>query len=143
MKVMVTVKSSIIADGQRDEVEVVQVGTLGEVHGELWLKYEEILEDNGRRTTNLIKINTEETSVDITKRGEISSHMEFRQGERTSTFYNTPFGGIDMGLHTRMIALEETSLRLVLELEYAIEVNHEMISENHVTIVADKGYDRA
>ncbi len=47
------------------------------------------------------KIKTEGKTVTVTRMGEFSSEMVYREGETTSFLYKMPYGSLDMSLKTK------------------------------------------
>ena len=98
---------------------------------------EEVIEtvNTGRykRCSNLIKI-TSDGTVEITKKGYVTTHFSFVPGERTTTYYETPYGGIYLGINSKNIVIERSDERIYAGIEYTLELNHEIISESSVEI---------
>jgi len=55
-------------------------------------------------------------------------------GERTTTYYETPYGGIYLGINSKNIVIERSDERIYAGIEYTLELNHEIISESSVEI---------
>lgn len=138
-KVLVTVKSEIVTGEDVDEIEIMQVGSCADIRDILYVKYDEVMEDEGTPVSNLVKIDDKNMHVEITKKGVVCAHLDFTLGKKTTTFYDTAFGTINMGLHTRAMEIEKNDDGVRVYLEYALEVNYETVSENRVTIEVKKG----
>ena len=50
------------------------------------------------------------------------------------TNYNTPFGPLLIGIDTRKIQVEETEDRILVDVEYALDVNYEFLTDCHIKI---------
>ena len=114
------------SDGSEDEevIETVNTGRYkrsGEIDGE------------DKPCSNLIKI-TPDGTVEITKKGYVTTHFSFVPGERTTTYYETPYGGIYLGINSKNIVIERSDERIYAGIEYTLELNHEIISESSVEI---------
>ena len=112
---------SIEETEDRDTVEVTNFGTYYKRKGKHYVKYEEPIEKSDRVNSNLLKISDNE--VELIKRGETGAHMLFTEGSRHTTFYSTPFGGLNLGIDTHSLDITETSDRMVVDIKYSLEVN--------------------
>ncbi|MGN0408400.1 MAG: DUF1934 domain-containing protein [Bacteroides sp.] len=128
-KVIVKVKSESRDDELKDCIEVDYIGKINEVNGNIYIRYEEMFEGESRMTENLVKIYPKDARVEITKKGPVTAHMEFKAGEKRHTFYETPFGAVDMGIYTREadIIFEDDEIKIFLD--YSIESNCRIVSE--------------
>lgn len=121
------------ADEDLDVVEVINVGTYGIVAGKEYIKYDEVIEGESKKCSNLIKIDKD--CVEITKRGAIVAHLSFVKGEKTMTAYETGFGNLYLGIFARDINVSRTEDEIKVHIEYSMELNYEMISDCAVDIV--------
>ena len=64
----------------------------------------------------------------------VTTHFSFVPGERTTTYYETPYGGIYLGINSKNIVIERSDERIYAGIEYTLELNHEIISESSVEI---------
>ena len=112
------------SDGSEDE-EVIETVNTG--------RYKRSGENEDKPCSNLIKI-TPDGTVEITKKGYVTTHFSFVPGERTTTYYETPYGGIYLGINSKNIVIERSDERIYAGIEYTLELNHEIISESSVEI---------
>ena len=61
-------------------------------------------------------------------------HMVFQENKKNLTSYNTPFGQILIGIDTKKIQIEEGQENIVVDVDYALDVNYEFLSDCHITI---------
>lgn len=123
---------------EEDPIEIINVGTYSVINGKEYIKYEEVFEGDKERCTSLIKIS--ENSVEITKKGNVSAHLSFIPGQKTMTFYETPYGNIYLGVFSRSIEMEREEDKLTIVIDYALELNYEQVSDCKVFIeVTSKG----
>lgn len=137
-KYRIQITNQNITDKEPDNIEVICIGTCAKDGCIYTIQYDDIVEDSNQMIQNKIVIDAAATTVSITKEGAIGAYMQFRQGEKTHTVYDTPYGTIHMVLHTRSIETEILETELSAYLEYAIEVNYETVSECKVSIHAAK-----
>ena len=104
------------SDGSEDEevIETVNTGRYKRSGENEYIKYSDMIE--------------------ITKKGYVTTHFSFVPGERTTTYYETPYGGIYLGINSKNIVIERSDERIYAGIEYTLELNHEIISESSVEI---------
>ena len=88
-----------------EQVEVVSVGQMYEKDNNTYVTYDEVVDEgeNGlvQAVRNLLKIS--EDQVEVIKKGPVKSHMVFVPEQTTYTYYSTPAGELEVGIHTRSI----------------------------------------
>ena len=62
---------------------------------------------------NKIKI-TGEDSMEIMKSGITNAHMVFEKNQMNVTYYDTPYGQLHVGIHTRKLDVEWMMSELIL-----------------------------
>lgn len=128
------VEVSINGLHQAEEENQIEVSYQGQYYlkdGKHYIFYEEVSEE-GEKIKNRIKI--QEQVVEVTKKGNQVSKMIFDVSKSNVTSYHTPYGELQMGIHARRIHLEEHADRLWVEVEYALEINGQHMSECKVEI---------
>ena len=82
-EVLIHVKGLHMLDTQDGEepIEIVVPGEYYFRNGSHYLRYEELLEDQGDPTINYIKISPR--GMEVRKKGVVNTHMVFEQGKRT------------------------------------------------------------
>ena len=60
--------------------------------------------------------------------------MEFKQGERSSSFYETPWGTMAVDIATTKLAHRLTERGGVMEIAFTIAVNHQVTGENRFKV---------
>ncbi len=119
-----------------DSVEVVSIGEMYEENDILCVSYEEASDEMDgvecEMVKNLMKIQNEQ--VQIIKKGPSQTHMVFMEGKDTLSYYSTPFGELEVVIHTSRLQQEQTEKGLEIYLEYALEVNAAHMSQSNVNI---------
>lgn len=139
-KVFVKVKGLQFANGQEEEdiIEVINVGRYRIINGSEYVKYDEVYEESTQKSTNTIKIS--EKCVEITKKGLVTAHMSFVEGEKTMTFYDTPYGSIYLGIFAQNIQIERDEDDIKISIDYSIDMNYEKVADSHIDIeISSKG----
>ncbi len=141
-KVFIKVKGLQLVNEDNEEeediIEVINVGRYKVVNGSEYIKYDEVYEDTESKSTNTIKI--ADKCVEITKKGVVTAHMCFSLGEKTMTFYDTPYGSIYLGIFTRDIQIERDEDNIKVAIDYSIDMNYEKVADSHVDIeISSKG----
>lgn len=135
-KVYVTVKGLHIgtdADGSRneDEIEVINVGVYKCVAGKEYIKYDEVYDD-GDKFKTIIKLL--DNGVELTKKGTVTTHMSFIEGEKTRNLYETPYGSVYMGIYSKNVNIVHEENKIMIVIDYSIEVNYQLVSDSRVEI---------
>lgn len=116
--------------------EVTELATEGVMtireDGEMVLTYQEseITGMEGTTTRFTIRGGT----VVLERAGLIVSRMEFKQGERSSSFYETPWGTMEVDIVTTKLTHRFTERGGVMEIAFTIAVNHQVTGENRFKV---------
>ena len=76
---------------------------------------------------SIIKIDGD--SVEVTKKGVVSTKMRFTMGSKNMTYYQTPYGNMSLGIITKSLEIERTEDTISIYLVYGMEVNCEHLSD--------------
>ncbi|NLL78152.1 MAG: DUF1934 domain-containing protein [Clostridiales bacterium] len=113
------------ADG--DKIETITPAEYYKRDGSHYVVFEETTEGFDESTKNIIKFKN--SSLDLTKRGLVNVHMSFEENKKNLTSYVTPYGEILIGIDARSIRLNEEKERIVVDVDYALEVNYEHFAD--------------
>lgn len=121
---------------EEEAVEVVSIGKMYEEEGAICIGYEEVTEENEEGIVQTAKclLKIAEESVEVIKNGDKGSQMLFMPGQTTYTYYSTPFGEIEIGLHTEYIKRTEKERGFQLNMGYDMEMNQSFVSRCNVEI---------
>ena len=120
------------SDMDNDTIEVINAGTYYKRNGKHYVKYEELVEGTDEITNTLLKITDNE--VEFISKGATGSHMVFTRGQKNMNYYNTPFGGINLGVDTYDMNIDIREESIIVDLEYGLEVNLDFLSKCRVHI---------
>lgn len=116
--------------------EVTELATEGVMtireDGEMVLTYQESEITGMEGTTTRFTIRGD--TVVLERAGLIVSRMEFKQGERSSSFYETPWGTMEVDIVTTKLAHRFTERGGVMEIAFTIAVNHQVTGENRFKV---------
>lgn len=117
-----------------DDIEVIQKGQYYYRGGNHYLVYDEPVVGSGSINKNMIKFNNQVMTV--TKRGIINTSLLFDSKEKNLTNYSTPFGNILLGIDTKSVCLSEEKHRLLVDVNYSLDVNYEYLADCDIHIEA-------
>ncbi|MBD5505251.1 MAG: DUF1934 domain-containing protein [Lachnospiraceae bacterium] len=115
-----------------DKVEMVTVGDYYKKNDRHYVVYEEITEGFTQHTKNRLKFS--EHMLELSRNGLVNVHMVFQENKKNLTNYNTPFGQILVGIDTKRIQVEEHEDNIVVDVDYALDINYEFLSDCHIRI---------
>lgn len=118
-----------------DKIEMVVVGDYYKRNGKHYVIYEEITEGFSQATKNRLKFS--EDMVELSRSGLVNVHMVFQENKKNLTNYNTPFGQILIGIDTKKVQIEEKPDNIVVNVDYALDINYEFLSDCHITVNID------
>ena len=111
-----------------DVVELVTEGRLAREGDSYTLSYQES-ELTGLEGT-LTTIQVDGGQVTLLRVGEFNSQLVFQEGRRHLSVYNTPYGAMSVGVHSRHLLAELNDQGGDIEVDYEIEVDHAMAGRN-------------
>ena len=131
-KVQITIKSTQ-TDISDESMESTYTGNYRQLAGKHIVTYEEYFESEGTfpaKNTNLMKI--EKNSIQITKKGAITTQMYFASDKKHSGSYQTPFGNFDMTIHTEYLTVQETNQTVTADIVYHLSLNGSPVSKCNI-----------
>ena len=111
-----------------DVVELVTEGRLAREGDSYTLSYQES-ELTGLEGT-LTTIQVDGSQVTLLRVGEFNAQLVCQEGRRHLSVYNTPYGAMSVGVHTRHLLAELNDQGGDIEVDYEIEVDHAMAGRN-------------
>ena len=117
---------------EADNIEVISIGSYYKRNGKHYIKYEELCENSSTVNSNLIKISPKQ--IEFITKGQSVTHMVFRLGEKNTTYYSTPFGGMNMSIDTYDLNVSEDEDFMSVDIRYGLEVNLDYVAECNVHI---------
>ena len=121
-------------DDAQEPIEIVVPGQYYFRNGSHYLRYEEMLGDTAETTVNYIKMSP--NGVEVRKQGQVNVHMVFEEGKKNKTFYNTPYGTLQMGISATGLELKESEDGIQMKVDYALDMNEEHVADCYLTVQA-------
>ena len=121
-------------DDAQEPIEIVVPGQYYFRNGSHYLRYEEMLDDSAETTVNYIKMSP--NGVEVRKQGQVNVHMVFEEGKKNKTFYNTPYGTLQMGISATGLELKESEDGIQMKVDYALDMNEEHVADCYLTVQA-------
>lgn len=122
-----------------EPIETISTGNYFFKNGKHYLLFEEVSEGVPGVTKTQIKIKGED-SLEVLKRGVSNAYMIFDTKRKNRSYYETPYGQLNLGIFTRNIKIDEKEDNINIKVEYALDVNYEPLAECTIRInVKPKG----
>ncbi len=123
---------AVAGSSDKDTVEIINVGQLSEMNGKIYISYEEVVEGEGEVVHNLFKITGD--CIELVRKGALTTNMIFRRNEKTISYYETPFGSLNLGIFATKVDIVRDGARVDASTEYGLEINGEHIANCTVEI---------
>ena len=115
-------------NAEADTMELVTEGRLEREGDHYTLSYQESQLTGLEGTLTTFQIEPER--VTLMRVGEFNSQMVFQEGRRHMSMYNTPYGAMTIGVNTRHLLADLTDRGGDIEIDYAIEIDHNVAGRN-------------
>lgn len=116
------------ADNQEPEpVEVVMAGQYYKKNEKHYLIYDEMMEGFENSTRNIMKFN--DKKMEVSKKGLINVQMIFEENKKNLSYYQTPFGMVNMGVAATRIKIDEQEETIDVLVDYALDMNESYVAD--------------
>ncbi len=115
-----------------DKIETITLAEYYKRNNSHYVIYDEVMEGFEESTKNIIKF--KENSLDLTKKGLVNVHMVFEEDKKNMTSYSTPYGNLLIGIDAKKVRLEEEEGRIVVNVDYALEINYEHFADCKIKV---------
>lgn len=126
-EILLSISGLHLLDGEDSSVEVVTAGDYYYRNGKHFVLYDEVVEGLTGHITNLLKIG--EDSLEVRKSGLTNTQLVFEKGKQTKTAYQTPYGGMTIGILTRDIQVHDEGEDIDVDVVYTLDINEESMSD--------------
>ncbi len=116
-----------------EPIEIITPASYYQKNDRHYIIYDEVVEGVPETIKNTVKI-TGDHLLEINRNGAIGTRMVFEKNKINMTNYQTPFGTILIGIHTKDMQIDVQEDRIHVEIAYALDVNNDPISDCHVKI---------
>ncbi|MGI6094869.1 MAG: DUF1934 domain-containing protein [Lachnospiraceae bacterium] len=134
-QVLISIRGMQLLPDSIEMEEPVEIVTAGEYYfqnGRHFIKYEEMIEGFDETTQNMIKVKPD--GVEVRKKGVANVHMVFEENKKNLTYYQTPYGVLQMGISATKVDVSESEENLDISVDYALEVNDEHVADCNIMI---------
>lgn len=132
--VLISILSTQLVEGERDEMELTTFGNYYERNGKYYIVYQES-EATGfdGDTTTTVKIEGE-NKVTMIRNGALRSQLIMERGKRHLCHYGTEYGNIIIGVLTDTITSSLGDGGGKVDFNYTLDIDGALASENTVRI---------
>ena len=131
--VMISIRGIQFDNGQDGEkIESIQKGEYYQKNNTHYIMFDEVIEGMNDPVKSMIKFKKGE--MHLNKKGPINVTMDFLENKKTLTDYRTPFGSLMIGLEAKRVNFEEEEKRIVVKVDYTMDVNYEHLADCKIKI---------
>jgi uncharacterized beta-barrel protein YwiB (DUF1934 family) len=130
--VKVSIKGMQTQDDDTNDVELFTEGKFEKSGNKYVLIYKESEMTGFEGTTTTVEIENEKVS--IIRSGNVSNQMIFLKGKKTTSYYNTQFGSLVIGVMTDKMDVDVGDDGGKIDINYILDINEEFIGQNNVHI---------
>ena len=131
---LITLSGNQTVDGENDVYELTTLGSYIKKGDKYYISYEGTELTGYEGTTTTLKI--KDDCVSMIRFGSSTSQMIFEKEKKYVGYYDTPFGGLSVGVTTNSMRVDIDENGGEIELDYMVELNNSMPVHNglHLTI---------
>jgi len=118
-KVLISVRTVQVVDGQPETVELVTEGRYYKKDSDYFAVYDETELSGMEGTTTTLKM--ERDALSIIRRGTTSSNMVFKKDYNHVSMYNTPFGSLEISIKPSKVEINVGESGGKAQLEYKMQ----------------------
>ena len=123
-----------IEDTEDNEpIEVITPATYYLKNGKHYVVYDEVVEGMPGTIKNKVRI-TEDQKLEIMKSGVSNAHMVFEKDKINMTQYETPYGELMLGVHTKDMKVIVTENLIEVRVNYALDINSEPVADCNISM---------
>lgn len=121
-------------DGHTEKVALMAEGQHYLRNGKHFIKYDDSAMDSQSVVATTIKFRLGEDNLVIFRRGAIDVEQCFSLKQDTRAAYHTPYGVMDLMMHTKVLDIDFQDFKGVIHLVYDMWVSGSMVGEYVLTI---------
>lgn len=130
--VKVSIKGMQTQDDDTNDVELFTEGQFEKDGDKYILIYKESEMTGFEGTTTTVEIENEKVS--IIRSGNVSNQMIFLKGKKTTSYYNTQYGSLVIGVMADKMDVDINDNGGKIDINYILDINEEFIGQNNVHI---------
>ncbi|MDE6723590.1 MAG: DUF1934 domain-containing protein [Eubacterium sp.] len=131
-RILLKITGMQFVDGQQDQIELTTVGTMRDDGAAYIIRYTEEQEPPMAPVKVAVRIQKDESAVQITRSGGFESCLIIEKAKRNQCNYDTGCGNLLMGIYGRMIETNVEAQSGNFIFGYDIDINGAVTSKNTV-----------
>lgn len=131
-KVILSIKGVQHEFGEDGTTEMITTGNYYYKNGRHYILYDENIPETGEQVSNTLKMAP--GCIDMIKHGRYGTHMVFEPNKKNMALYPTPYGMMEVCFNTFGLNMNEEEEMINVQIEYALEINDEFISDCTIQI---------
>lgn len=131
-KAVISIVSNAMLDEMEDAIEVVSPGRFIKLDKGYKAIYEETEISGMKGTTTTLIINDKE--VVLEREGTTNTKMHFNKKEPSVAMYQTPYGLLELGIHTKGLLVDMNEDGGKLEINYAMTIAGEVSVDTNLSL---------
>lgn len=110
-----------------EPVEVVMAGQYYKKNEKHYLIYDEMMAGFESSTRNIMKF--DDKKMEVRKKGLINVQMIFEENKKNVSYYQTPFGMVNMGVAATRIKIDEQDDIINVLVDYALDMDEAYVAD--------------
>lgn len=132
--------AGIVEEDESEPIQVITPATYYFKNNKHYVIYDEVVEGIPGFIRNKVRI-AESGKLEIVKSGLSNTHMVFEKDKMNITQYDTPYGELLVGTHTKDMQVDVTDRNIDVHVKYALDVNNEPVADCNI-VMNIKALDR-
>ena len=124
--------SALAEDDENEPIEVITPATYYFKNNKHYVLYEEVVVGMSGIIRNKVRI--ADDKLEIMKSGLSNTHMIFERDKMNITQYETPYGELLVGTHTKDMQVDVSEEKIDVHVNYALDVNSETIADCNIVM---------
>ena len=118
---------------ENEPIEMITPAAYYLKNGKHYVLYDELVEGVPGVIKNKVRITGEE-KLEIIKSGLTNTHMIFEKDKIHMTEYETPYGKLMMGVHTKEMRVDVQESLIEVRVNYALDINSEPVADCNISL---------
>lgn len=118
---------------ENEPIEMITPAAYYLKNGKHYVLYDEVVEGVPGVIKNKVRITGEE-KLEIIKSGLTNTHMIFEKDKIHMTEYETPYGELMMGVHTKEMRVDVQESLIEVRVNYALDINSEPVADCNISL---------
>ena len=115
---------------ENEPIRVITPATYYYKNNKHYVIYDEVVEGMPGMIKNKVRIANDK--LEIMKSGLSNTHMIFEKDKMNITQYETPYGDLLVGTHTKDMQVDVTEEKIHVHVNYALDVNSETVADCNI-----------